>query len=39
VVKKFPVNIGIISGKDRKPFQKGAGALKMAEAIATKDNP
>jgi hypothetical protein len=29
----------VVLGKDRKPFQKGAGRLEMAEAIATKDNP
>jgi hypothetical protein len=29
----------ILSGKDRKPFQKGSGRLELAQAIASRDNP
>jgi hypothetical protein len=29
----------VLSGPDRRPFQKGSGRLEMAEAIASADNP
>jgi hypothetical protein len=29
----------ILSGPNRKPFQKGSGRLELAEAIASRDNP
>ena len=29
----------ILSGKERKPFQKGSGRLEMAQAVASRDNP
>jgi hypothetical protein len=29
----------VLSGPDRKPFQKGSGRLELAEAIASKNNP
>lgn len=29
----------VVSGKSRKPFQKGGGRLEMADAVASKDNP
>ncbi len=29
----------ILSGADRKPFEKGSGRLEFAQAIASKDNP
>ncbi|HEX4644666.1 MAG TPA: DUF1549 and DUF1553 domain-containing protein, partial [Verrucomicrobiae bacterium] len=29
----------ILSGEERKPFQKGSGRLELAEAIASRDNP
>jgi hypothetical protein len=29
----------VLSGPDRKPFQKGSGRLELAEAIASRDNP
>ena len=29
----------VLSGPERKPFQKGSGRLEMAQAIASKDNP
>ena len=29
----------VVSGKSRKPFQKGSGRLEMAEAIVSRDNP
>lgn len=31
--------LGLIEGKDRKPFIKGSGRLEMAEAIASTNNP
>ncbi len=29
----------VVSGKSRKPFEKGGGRLEMAEAVASRDNP
>ncbi|MBI1839950.1 MAG: DUF1553 domain-containing protein [Verrucomicrobia bacterium] len=29
----------VVSGKNRKPFQKGSGRLEMAEAVAGRNNP
>jgi len=29
----------IVSGPDRKPFEKGSGRLEMAQSIASRDNP
>lgn len=31
--------LAVLSGPNRKPFQKGSGRLEMAEAIASKSNP
>jgi hypothetical protein len=31
--------LAVLSGPDRKPFQKGSGRLELAEAIARGDNP
>ncbi len=31
--------LGLVAGKDRKPFTKGSGRLELAQAIASRDNP
>jgi hypothetical protein len=31
--------VGILAGKDRKPFRRGSGRLELARAIASRNNP